>query len=203
MNRSLLIALALSFVCAAGDAIAAPVTVVIDPSKSSLKWVGKKVTGAHEGLVSVRGGTATLEDGKLVGGTFDIDMTTIKVTDIESPKDNKKLTDHLKSEDFFSADKFPVAKFTITKAEPIAGAAAGAPNYNVSGTLDIKGITNDVTFPATVTVQDTTATAVGTATLDRTKWNVKYGSGKFFQNLGDRVIYDNFDVALNLVGTVK
>jgi polyisoprenoid-binding protein YceI len=203
MNRTILTALALSFVCVAPDGFATPTTVVIDPAKSSLKWVGKKVTGSHDGIVSVRNGTATLEGGKLIGGTFDIDMTTISVKDIESPKDNKKLTDHLKSEDFFSASKFPVAKFTITKAEPITGAAGGAPNYQVSGILDVKGITNDVTFPATVTVGDGTATAVGTATLDRTKWNVRYGSGKFFQNLGDRVIYDNFDVALNLVGTVQ
>ena len=171
--------------------------IALDPALSKIDWVGEKVTGSHQGLVSVTAGNAILKDGKLVGGEFEIGMNSIKVTDIEDPKDNAKLTGHLKSDDFFSAEKFPVAKFVITKVEPLTSPEA---NYNVTGTLNIKGITNEVTFPAMVTVSGDTATAKAQFKLDRTKWNVRYGSGKFFEGLGDKLIYDDFKIALDVVG---
>lgn len=203
MFRTNMCALACSlFLLSGATSIAEVKSVKIDPTKSTLAWVGKKVTGQHSGVVGVKNGTAELNDGKLVGGTFDIDMSTIAVKDITDPKNNKKLADHLKSPDFFSAEDHPSAKFIITKAIPNPAAAAGQPNYTVSGTLDIKGISNQVTFPATVTISDKTARATGTAVLDRTKWEVRYGSGKFFQGLGDKLIYDDFEVTLDVVGNV-
>ena len=175
----------------------ADTTVAIDTSKSKINWTGEKVTGSHNGFVSITNGHATLKDGKLVGGEFDIGMNSITVTDIEDPKNNAKLTGHLKSDDFFSAEKFPVAKFVITKAEAITSPDA---NYNITGTLNIKGIINEVSFPAMVNVSGDTATAKAQIKLDRTKWNVRYGSGQFFADLGDKLIYDDFKVALDLVG---
>jgi polyisoprenoid-binding protein YceI len=184
-------------------ALGAPTPVKLDPSKSSIAWVGKKVTGQHQGTVAIKGGEALIEGSTLVGGTFEVDLGTIKVTDITDPKDNLKLTDHLKSDDFFGASVHPVALLTITKATPIASAKAGEPNYEISGEVSIKGIKNSVTFPAVVSIADGKAEAKATFTLDRTKWNVRYGSGKFFENLGDRLIYDDFEVSLAVVGTVE
>lgn len=125
-------------------------------------------------------------------------MSSIAVKDIEDGDDNKKLTNHLKSGDFFGADLFPATTFTITKAEPIATAAAGEPNYTITGDLTIKGITAAVTFPATVQIGTDTATASAKVSVDRTKYNVRYGSGRFFENLGNKLIYDEFEVSLDL-----
>lgn len=199
--RSAGVLLAVSLYASALQAEVSPVT--IDTEKSSIKWVGKKVTGQHDGTLRLKSGTARVEDGKLVGGEFQIDMTTISVRDLEDPKYNKKLTDHLHSNDFFSTDSHPVAVFKINSAEPIPNAAPAAPNYNVKGTLSVKGITNEVSFPAHVTIQGNEARASGTAVLDRTKWNVRYNSGKFFSGLGDKLIYDDFEVAIDVTGTVQ
>jgi polyisoprenoid-binding protein YceI len=180
------------------SAFAAPVSLSVDTESSVLKWTGKKVTGEHFGTVKVASGKVNLVDGTLKGGTFDIDMTSISVIDIKDPKYNKKLTDHLLSEDFFNALEFPKAQFEIKEAKRIEGAKDGEPNYEITGTLSIKGIENDVTFPALVKVNGSEASAKATVTLDRTKWNVKYGSGKFFENLGDKLIYDDFTVELDV-----
>lgn len=180
------------------SAFAAPASLNLDTESSVLKWTGKKVTGEHFGTVKVAGGKVELVDGALKGGKFDIDMKSIFVKDIEDPKYNKKLTDHLLSEDFFAALEFPKAQFEIKEAKKIEGAKDGEPNYEITGTLSIKGIENNVTFPAMVEVNGSEASAKATVTLDRTKWNVKYGSGKFFENLGDKLIYDDFTVELDV-----
>lgn len=176
--------------------------VPLDPKASVVSWVGKKVTGQHNGSVRIRSGEALLKDGAFVGGTFEVDLSTIAVEDIKDEGDNQKLTNHLKSEDFFAANLFPTATFTVTSATPIQGASAGAPNYNVTGDLAIKGIKRSVTFPAVITIENGMAKASAKFELDRTEWNVRYGSGKFFENLGDRLIYDNFEVALDVRGAL-
>jgi polyisoprenoid-binding protein YceI len=108
---------------------------------------------------------------------------------------NQKFVGHLKSDDFFSVEKHPNVKFEITSLK--AGSSAG--EYTVNGKLTIKGITNDVNFPAKVSVNNGgLVKAVGTAKLDRTKWDIRYGSGKFFQDLGDRMIYDDFEVTFDI-----
>jgi polyisoprenoid-binding protein YceI len=178
------------------------IKVPLDPSSSVVTWVGKKVTGQHNGSVRIRSGEALLKDGVFVGGTFEVDLSTISVEDIKDERDNQKLTNHLKSEDFFAANLFPTATFTVTSATPIKGASAGAPNYNVTGDLVIKGITRPVSFPAVITIENGMAKASAKFDLDRTQWNVRYGSGKFFENLGDRLIYDNFEVALDVRGAL-
>ncbi len=182
-------------------ALAQPQTYKIDPQKSTLNWKGEKVTGHHTGTVSVQSGQAIVEDGKLVGGEFQVKMTSIKVLDIQDPKYNKKLTDHLFSDDFFSVNSFPTSTFKITKAEPIKEAKDGQPNYKLEGELSIKGVITAISFPATVKINGTSASATASTKVDRTKYNIRYGSGKFFENLGDKLIYDEFSVDLNLVAT--
>lgn len=185
---------------AASQKVGTRLSVPLDVKLSTIHWIGKKVTGQHEGTVRIRSGQALLENGALVGGEFEIDLSTIRVSDIEDPSDNTKLTNHLKSEDFFAASLFPVATFTITKAEPMSGAVSGHPNYQVAGELAIKGIKRSVEFPVLVVVANGRASAKAQFELDRTQWNVRYGSGKFFENLGDKLIYDNFEVAFEVEG---
>ncbi len=171
----------------------------VDASKSIVNWKGKKVTGEHVGTVKVSKGVLTVEGNKLVSGSFDMDMKSIVNTDLTDESFNAKLIGHLKSDDFFSVEKNPVSAFKITKVEPIAGAKAGEPNYTITGDLTIKGITNPLTFPATVKITGNKADATAQFSVDRTKYDIKFRSGKFFQDLGDKLINDDFLVDLSLV----
>jgi polyisoprenoid-binding protein YceI len=170
----------------------------VDPAKSVINWQGKKVSGEHQGNVKLSKGILNVESNKLVGGSFDIDMRTIVNTDLTDPSYNAKLVGHMKSDDFFSVEKHPISTFKITKAEPIAGAKAGEPNYTVTGDLTIKGITNAITFPATVKITGNQAEATAKFDIDRTKWDIKYGSG-IIGTAADKIIYDDFTLDLKLV----
>jgi len=186
---------------AATTEIAAPAkgkayNVVAD--KSELKWHAKKVTGEHFGHIQLQSGALNIDNNKLAGGEFVIDMGSIANTDIKDEEYKTKLITHLKSDDFFGVEKFPTATFIITSAKSIANAAAGQPNYTVTGNLTIKGNTNPITFPATVIVKNGVATAKADVTINRAKYDVRYGSESFFGSLGDKAIYDDFVVSLNV-----
>ena len=174
-------------------------TLKVNTSASKLTWLGKKVTGEHTGNINVANGNLLIAKNKLVGGIFDIDMNSITATDITDKEYNGKFIGHMKSDDFFSTEKYPKATFKITNLAPIKGAKQGAANYNVTGDLTIKGITKPVTFPATVKVEGNKATAQGTATVDRTKYDIKYGSKSFFESIGDKAINDDFTINFNVV----
>jgi polyisoprenoid-binding protein YceI len=168
------------------------------PAESDITWNGKKVGGEHSGNINLQGGELLVADDQVVGGEFTIDMASITNTDIEDAKYNSDLVGHLKSDDFFGVEQHPTANFKINRISPIAGAAAGQPNYNVEGDLTIKGKTNPVSFPATVNVENGTATAKADVIVDRAKYDVQYGSKSFFPNIGDKMIDDNFTVSLDL-----
>ena len=178
----------------------AATTYQIDAAQSNLAWNGKKVTGEHNGTIKIADGNLQVNKNNIVGGTIGIDMNSIVNLDITDKDFNQKLIGHLKSDDFFSVEKNPRATFKITSLTPIKGAKAGAANYNVNGNLTIKGITNPVTFPAQVAVNGNTVTAKSDAVvLDRTKWDIRYGSKSFFANIGDKAIHDDFTVQFNVV----
>lgn len=193
---------ALFFTAGAPRVLAAEV-ISIDTAKSSIKWTGKKLAGAHYGTLRLSKGQVQVKDGILVGGSFEIDMNSLAVVDIKEPSLNAKLVGHLKSDDFFSVGSFPLVTFTITKAELLPDAAAGAPNYQITGDLSIKGIVHSISFPALAHMSGGVAHAAASTSVDRTKWNVRYGSGKFFANLGDKLIKDDFDVELHIVGYLR
>lgn len=160
----------------------------VNVSESKVTWVGHKVTGKHDGTLKLQDGTLQFDDkNNLTGGTFTVDMSTLTVTDLEG--DSKgKLEGHLKSDDFFSTSSHKTSTFVITKVDGKAG------NYKVTGDLTIKGITNPITF--NMNVKDNTATA--NLKVDRTKYDIKYGSASFFDGLKDKAIYDEFDLNVNL-----
>lgn len=160
----------------------------IKVKESTITWKGYKVTGSHEGNITLSDGTLIFEDDRLTGGNFVIDMTTINVTDLEAGKGKEKLEGHLKSDDFFGIENYKTARFNITNAEGSDG------KFRVTGDLTIKGKTHPTTFDMTVT--DDTATA--TLKVDRTKYDIKYGSASFFDGLKDKAIYDEFDLNVTL-----
>ncbi|NLR60415.1 YceI family protein [Chitinophaga polysaccharea] len=170
----------------------------VDSKESKLNWTGKKVTGQHQGTINIADGKLDVENNVLKGGNFSLDTRSIAVTDIKDEGSNAKLLGHLKSEDFFSVEKFPSASFITTSVTAKSGG-----NYEVSGKLTIKGITNPITFPATVTVDGGKLTAKAAIKVDRTKYNIKYGSKSFFEGIGDKAIYDDFDLDVVLVANAK
>lgn len=163
-------------------------TKKVDASKSTINWTGKKVTGQHVGTINLKEGALVFKGKKLVGGTFAVDMTSITDNDLTGEYKGK-LEGHLKSGDFFSTEKFPTSTLVFKKV-----VVKAANVYTVTGDLTIKGITNPITFDLA-----TTANSASTnLKVDRTKYDIKYGSGSFFQNLGDKVIYDEFELAVAL-----
>ena len=181
-------------------AVAVPLTVSaakvetykVDPTASSLTWVGKKVTGQHNGHVPIKEGKITVTDGNVTGGEFVIDTANLVVDDLKDPGANQKLTGHLKSDDFFGVEKYPTSKFKINKVEPAKDAKNGA-THTVSGDLTVKGKTHPVVFPARISIDKGMVKAqADDVAVDRTLYDIRYGSGKFFDNLGDKVIDDQF-----------
>lgn len=171
-------------------------TVALDPAASTINWVGKKVTGQHHGTVNLKAGEVELANNTIKGGNFEIDMNSIKDIDLTDEGYNKKLITHLKSDDFFGVEKYPTSTFKITSVKSLAGVKDA--NTQITGDLTIKGTTESISFPAQVEVNGEKATAKANLKVDRTKHNVRYGSGKFFQNLGDKMINDEFELALDL-----
>ncbi|CAA9296068.1 MAG: Rhodanese-like domain protein [uncultured Cytophagales bacterium] len=161
--------------------------------ESNVEWVGRKVTGAHNGTIAIKEGTLLFEDDRLAGGRFVIDTQSIKILDITDPATNAQFAGHLASDDFFSSEQYPEATFGITGAEP-----RGNGFYHVTGDLTIKGITHPVSFDAQVNRLGTLVTASGKITIDRTKFGIKFRSGNFFLHLGDNLIYNNFDLNVRL-----
>ena len=167
--------------------------VVVNADNSTVKWIGSKVASSHEGAVNIQKGVLMIDHGTLVGGQFSIDMNSISCSDIESEKKNQYLVGHLKNEDFFNVEQFPLATITISKAVKGEGNS-----YKILADLTIKGITQPVTFQAKVEINGLNFLATAKIKIDRTKWDIKYGSGSFFENLGDKMILDEiqFDVYL-------
>jgi len=168
----------------------------VNPGESKIVWKGKKVTGEHTGTIELSKGALQFKGEQLVGGSFEIDMTSIANTDLGSDEYKQKLVGHLKSDDFFSVEKFPKATLVIKNVE-----TKKAGKYLVKGDITIKGITKSIEFPAQVTVLDSKSTATASITIDRSEFDVKYGSGSFFDGLGDKMIYDDFTLDITLVAT--
>lgn len=167
-------------------------TFEIKPGVSSIEWTGKKLAGQHSGTILIKSGKVEVAGGKLTGGFFEIDVKSITDTDMEG-ENKDKLENHLKSEDFFSAEKFPVATLEITHAALIKENA-----YNITGKLTIKGITNEISFPAKVEIEKNKFAAFASIDIDRTKWDIRYGSKKFFDDIGDKMIYDDFNLKVKI-----
>lgn len=186
-NRLLLLAL----IAGLSGSINAQEKLKADSEKSKLSWLGEKVVGQHSGTINLESGWLNWKDNKIVGGEFLIDMGSIKDDD-----GSERLVGHLKSEDFFGVEKNPVSKLVITESTPFEKGAG-----TVRGTLTIKGVTNPIEFKASSMVTEEGTWFYSNIIIDRSKYNIRYGSGSFFDNLGDKTIYDEFKLKVNLLVT--
>lgn len=166
----------------------------VDKQQSKLTWIGRKVTGEHSGTINISNGKLNWNGKNLTGGSFEIDMASIINTDITDETYNQQLVGHLKSDDFFSTEKHPKANFVITKVEPLTNNQA-----QVTGNLTIKGTTKEIQFPATIQAQGNQLSAKAKILVDRTQYGIRYGSGSFFENLGDKAIDNNFELNIELL----
>jgi polyisoprenoid-binding protein YceI len=163
------------------------------PTTSKIEWTGKKLTGEHYGEINLASGELTFSKQKLSGGTFEMDMASINCSDITDVKSNKRLVDHLKSEDFFSVKRYPLSRFTITSVTCKSDHECG-----ITGNLTIKDKTNPIAFPVKLRRESDKIIAEATMTFDRSKYDVTFGSQSFYENLGDKLVYDDVDIAITL-----
>ena len=170
------------------------ITYKVDTKASTIDWTGKKVTGSHTGKISFESGAITTNGKALTGGTVAVAMKTMTVEDIKDAETSGKFLGHMHSPDFFDTEKHPKAIFKITGVKK-----TGPTTYDVTGDLTVKATTLPQTVPVTVTMAGTMLTAKGVLKIDRTKYDIKYGSGSFFSDLGDKMINDDFELNLNLV----
>ena len=164
-------------------------TQKVNTEKSTISWLGKKIGGQHEGLIKLKIGELEVKKDKIISGSFVIDMSSITNTDLTDAGYNQKLVGHLKSDDFFGVEKFPTATLNITKASAFSNGKA-----SVTGDLIIKGKMKPISFD--VVKNENTYTAK--MEIDRSKYDVRYGSTSFFDSLGDKAIDDIFILNIKL-----
>lgn len=157
---------------------------VVKLDKSKIVWKGYKVAGSHEGTIALKSGFLEFNKRKLTGGQFVVNMTTLVTTDLTGEY-KEKLDGHLKSEDFFGVEKYNTASLIITKVKP-----TGKNTYSASANLTIKGKTNPVTIEISIVGNKANASLK----VDRTKYDIRYGSASFFDNLQDKAINNEFDL---------
>lgn len=167
----------------------------IVPAESTITWSGSFLNGSrtHLGAVAVAEGAAVIEGAELASGTVTIDMNSI------TESNGSPVVDHLKSDDFFAVATYPTATFVVTSVSPREDISVGS---LATGNLTIKGVTREVTIPIVVSgsADDSGITISGETTIDRSEWDVRYGSATFFDNLGDRVIDDMITISFSLSG---
>lgn len=182
----------------------------VNHDSSLIEWTGAKPTGQHNGMVRIKSGTLYTDKGSVVGGKFIMDMNSITVLDLTDEDMNSKLTNHLKSGDFFNVESHPEAVFEITKVEKFEGQeepkkepeGSEAPTHLITGNLTIKGISKNITFGAVITTDNGTIRATSPQFLiDRTEWDIRFKSKKFFDDLKDQFINDEFGIAITLQAT--
>jgi len=179
--------------CFFATSVLAQETYTVNTEASVINWTGEKVIGnSHEGTLKFKSGELNIEDGELVGGNFVVDMTTLDNNDL-SGKMKAKLVGHLKSADFFNVSEHNTSSLTIKKVGKDRNGLA-----QITADLTIKGNTEKVTFPAFMQEKGDKIVASAELIFDRSKFNVRYGSGSFFDNLGDKAIEDEIKIQVNL-----
>ncbi|TKG93419.1 YceI family protein [Puteibacter caeruleilacunae] len=169
-------------------------TYQLNEKESHVKWHGKKIGGAHYGYIRFKSATLNATDGVITGGEFILDMNTIEDEDLDSKEWGVKLVDHLKSEDFFDVEKYPTAVYKLKRAKKRSGCI-----YSFTGELTIRDVTRPYSFLANVRRLNGQYFASGKMVIDRSDYNVKFGSGKFFENLGDKLIYDDIKLEFRIM----
>lgn len=172
--------------------------VLVDSEQSMIAWRGKAVGKAHDGAIKIKSGKINLQNGEIVGGHIVIDMSSITNNDLEGVL-QEKLIIHLKSDDFFGVATYPEAQLSIVNVEKDSDTGFAV----VSGDLTIKGVTQPITFIGKTKVENGNVQLESDISLDRTLWDVKFGSEKFIEKVGAQIIDDMIDLKLVLIGKVE
>lgn len=168
----------------------------VDVKQSTLEWYAEKVTGKHNGTILLSGGEIKNNHGQL-SASFEINMSSIADKDIEDAGKRANLEKHLKSPDFFDVAKYPLSKFVLTSITPVTDKPGFS--HHVKGNLTIKDKTNEIAFDAAIVILPDKITCSGSAIVDRSKFDVRYGSKTFFEDIGDKMIYDDFTLKFNVI----
>jgi rhodanese-related sulfurtransferase/polyisoprenoid-binding protein YceI len=171
----------------------------VKADESLIEWTGRNVNKKHYGALKVSRGELTVKD-ESIKGSFEIDMTSIKDFDLDGDELQPVLLSHLKSEDFFLVKMFPRAFFILNSATLLEKSSLSSPNFEVKGSLDLRGIKKGITFPATVNpLPEGGAMVEAHFDIDRTRWGVIYGSSRFFEHLGMHLVFDLISIQLRIV----
>jgi polyisoprenoid-binding protein YceI/rhodanese-related sulfurtransferase len=169
----------------------------IDCSESRLEWSGRNIFKKHVGTIAISGGEILVKNGEVIGGSIALDMTTITNRDLQDQEENSTLVRHLKSDDFFDVEHFPTAGFELIECGDLVGATPGSPNYFIKGKLTLKDVTKEVSIPANIIPgENGNILAQACFDIDRTEWNIVYGSGKLFEKLGMHLVNDTISLEL-------
>lgn len=196
-------------------------SISVNPDNSVVTWIGSKPAGKHNGTIAIAGGEVLVNNGAVVGGSFDIDINSLVVLDLPADSEwNAKLRGHLMSADFFDSENFSVANFEITGAAPYAQAELEAdqeefateftpaslseimvenPTHFISGNLTLRGVTKNITFPAAVSLDNGTVKAKANFNINRIDWNLKYqDESSVADKAKDKFIYNTVNVGFEL-----
>lgn len=182
-----------------GDIPSHAVAYTVAPYASKLAWMARKVSGQHYGTLQIKGGEIFVVEDVLVGGMVEVDMQKLVVLDLTDPDVNQRLTSHLQSGDFFAVQAFPVASFRLLTFEKLPETDEQGNNYKIIGELSIKEIVHTIAINAYIELDQEALYASADFDLDRTLWDIRYRSGRFFDHLGDNLIFDLFNVKLEIV----
>jgi rhodanese-related sulfurtransferase/polyisoprenoid-binding protein YceI len=172
----------------------------IDLAQSRVEWLGRNLLNKHYGEVALKEGRLRFDEGQVAAGEFTLDMRTMTCLDLKGDPLHDVLIAHLMSDDFFDVELFPEARFEIIETERITGATPGAPDLAVRGELTLKNVSLPFEFLATTGfTPEGKAAAQSVFAIDRTQWNVLYGSGKYFRNLGGHLVNDLIEIQLRVV----
>jgi polyisoprenoid-binding protein YceI len=164
----------------------------------TVNWTGKKVLGLHTGTINISEGFFDFDNQEIRNGEVVMDMTSLLITDIKDSKTHQEFKDHLWNDDFFSINRFNTSSLKINE-----GKLTGNNEYNIKGVLTIKDISHSISFIAKIEILTDFLYSTGEIVIDRTLYNIRYGSGKFIKNLGDKLIYDDFILQFKIIGQKK
>jgi polyisoprenoid-binding protein YceI len=168
-------------------------TFEIVNAHSNIDWIGRKVTGAHNGTIALKEGSLTFVNGQLKSGKVIIDTTSIKILDVTDPATNAQFAGHLASDDFFNSAIYTEAELAITSSKRVSDKV-----HHIIGDLTIKGITHPISFDAQIDYTNDQLTAHGNIVIDRTRYGMRFRSGNFFKDLGDTLIYNEFEMNVSI-----
>jgi polyisoprenoid-binding protein YceI len=175
----------------------------IDAEQSMVEWFGRNPNTRHFGTIRISKGQIQIENGNM-SGTVEIDMNSIESINLAGDELQPVLVSHLKSDDFFLVKAFPTATFDIKEGRLAEEALLSSPNYELNGTLELRGVKADLSFVATIApADDNGLVAEAHFDIDRTRWNVIYGSTRFFENLGMHLVYDLISFQMKIVAAQK